>query len=129
MFYELGNELAFVGEVERLFSTGLSDLSVHVKSIILVISVQEKQLMMPSTTFFAEEPAAAEVPVTFKGIAQFLCENRGIELAPIPNRFIEGKQLYKCGKRKVYFDQNLIFVGQRGGSFAPMSWLELVENV
>ena len=69
-----------------------------------------------------------ELPLTLKCIVENRCEERGILWMPIPNRFMEGKQIYQCGNRQVYFDRNVLFVSQGGGIFTPMSWQEMLEN-
>lgn len=118
-----GERVAPVPDRPRRQEVGYDGLN----RLIRRLSIKDPNLIQKK--FFAQEPVAADVPVTLKSMAQLLCENRGIELAPVPNRFIEANQVYKCGKLNVYFDRNFIFVSQGGGSFAPMSWLELVENV
>jgi len=69
-----------------------------------------------------------EIPLTLKSIVQNRCEERGILWLPIPNRFMEAKQVYRCGKLQVYFDRNALLVSQGGGSFTPMSWQEMLQN-
>ncbi len=68
-----------------------------------------------------------EVPVSLKSMVQSRCEEQGILFIPIPNRFMEAKQVYKCGKLQIYFDRSILFVSQGGGSFIPMSWQEMME--
>ncbi|XKL60152.1 hypothetical protein PGB90_001168 [Kerria lacca] len=87
---------------------------------------------LPERPLRNEEPIEVirimEPPVSLKSMVQSRCEERGILWIPISNRFMEAKQVYRCGKLQVYFDRNVLFVSQGGGSFTPMSWQEMLEN-
>ncbi|XP_059486517.1 septin-interacting protein 1 [Neocloeon triangulifer] len=53
---------------------------------------------------------AGQIPHGFKELLQKKCEERGILFMPIPNRYHEAKQVYKCGKIQAYIDRNVLFV-------------------
>lgn len=38
---------------------------------------------------------------------------------PIPNRYKEGKQVYKVGNVQAYIDSNVLFVCHNGGNWMP----------
>lgn len=46
---------------------------------------------------------------------------------PISHKYMEGKQIYRCGRHQVYIDRNVLFVSQDGGAFVPMSIQELMD--
>lgn len=103
---------------------------VNLARIFLKMSVGDYQSVRKHLS--SQEPVevirTAEVPVSLKTMVQNHCEENGILWVPIPNRFMEAKQVYRCGKLQVYFDRNVIFVSQGGGSFTPMSRHDLFEN-
>ncbi|XP_070168890.1 septin interacting protein 1 [Polyergus mexicanus] len=55
----------------------------------------------------------------FKDIVQEKCEKRGILFMKIPNRYKEGKQVYKVGNIQAYVDGNLLFVCHNGTNWIP----------
>jgi len=63
----------------------------------------------------------SQVPHGFKELVQMKCEELGLIFVPIPNRYYEGKQVYKCGKVLIYILGNVIFVQRDGMSFVPLS--------
>jgi tuftelin-interacting protein 11 len=52
---------------------------------------------------------ASQIPQGFKELIQKRCEERGIVFMPPPNRYREGKRVYRCGKLQVYIDRNVVF--------------------
>uniref|UniRef100_A0A1B6D3D3 G-patch domain-containing protein n=4 Tax=Clastoptera arizonana TaxID=38151 RepID=A0A1B6D3D3_9HEMI len=70
---------------------------------------------------------AAQIPQGFKDLIQKRCEERGIVWLPIPNRFREGKQIYRCGNLQVYIDRNVLFVCDSSGLWNPTSINKLMD--
>ncbi|XP_054276836.1 tuftelin-interacting protein 11-like [Macrosteles quadrilineatus] len=67
-----------------------------------------------------------QVPQQFKDLVQKRCEELGIVWMPLPNRYREAKQVYKCGKLQVYIDRNVLFVCN-SGQWEPTSLNALLE--
>ncbi|CAB3360945.1 Hypothetical predicted protein [Cloeon dipterum] len=53
---------------------------------------------------------AGQIPHGFRELLQKKCEERGILFMPIPNRYHEAKQVYRCGKIQVYLDRSVLFI-------------------
>lgn len=53
---------------------------------------------------------AGQIPQGFRELLQKKCEERGILFMPIPNRYHEGRQVYRCGNIQVYLDRSVLFV-------------------
>lgn len=71
---------------------------------------------------------ASQMPHGFKELVQKRCEERGILWMPIPGRFREAKQVYRCGARlQAYIDRGVLFVSQDGTNFPPMSIQSMLE--
>ncbi|XP_067004991.2 tuftelin-interacting protein 11 [Anabrus simplex] len=64
---------------------------------------------------------ARQIPQGFKELIQKRCEERGIVFVPLPNRYREGKQIYRCGKVQIYIDRSVIFVTENGTVWNPLS--------
>ncbi|XP_069691056.1 tuftelin-interacting protein 11 [Periplaneta americana] len=64
---------------------------------------------------------ASQIPQGFKELIQKRCEERGIVFVPLPNRYREGKQIYRCGKIQVYIDRSVVFVSENGSVWSPTS--------
>ncbi|XP_046748597.1 septin-interacting protein 1 [Diprion similis] len=62
---------------------------------------------------------ASQIPQGFKDLIQKRCEERGILFMPVPNRYREGKQVYKVGNVQAYIDRNVVFVCHNGSTWAP----------
>lgn len=77
---------------------------------------------------------SSQIPQGFKDIVQNACEKRGILFMPMPNRYKEGKPVYKIGKQQAYFEGDLIVVSNRANSWFPTnhsglpSLLDFVEE-
>lgn len=69
---------------------------------------------------FAEAgQTVAQSSKSFKDIVQEKCEKRGILFMKIPNRYKEGKQVYKVGNIQAYIDGNLLFVSHNSTNWIP----------
>lgn len=71
---------------------------------------------------------AQQIPQGFKDLVAKRCEERGIVFMPLPNRFREAKQVYKCGKLQIYIDRNVLFVFN-DGQWEPTSLNALLDMV
>lgn len=69
---------------------------------------------------------ASQIPQGFKDLVQKKCEERGILFMPIPNRYREGKQIYKVGNVQAYLDGNVIFICH-GTSWNPTHLSALLD--
>uniref|UniRef100_A0A1B6GH69 G-patch domain-containing protein n=2 Tax=Cuerna arida TaxID=1464854 RepID=A0A1B6GH69_9HEMI len=69
---------------------------------------------------------AQQIPQGFKELVQKRCEERGIVWLPIPNRYREAKQIYRCGTLQVYIDRNVLFVCN-SGQWEPTSLTALLD--
>ena len=67
------------------------------------------------------------IPENFKDLLSQKCAERGILFAPMPGRFHEGKQMYRCGNVVVYIDRSVIFF-QRSGMWVHTSLDDLLRN-
>uniref|UniRef100_A0A915I3X5 G-patch domain-containing protein n=1 Tax=Romanomermis culicivorax TaxID=13658 RepID=A0A915I3X5_ROMCU len=54
--------------------------------------------------------AAAAAPSTFKELLVQKSHEYGVVFMPIPNRFYEGKPIFKFGSRQIYIDRNVAFI-------------------
>ncbi|GFG29832.1 hypothetical protein Cfor_02451 [Coptotermes formosanus] len=70
---------------------------------------------------------ASQIPQGFKELIQKRCEERGIVFVPLPNRYREGKQIYRCGKIQIYIDRSVVFVSDNGTSWSPMSLNNMLD--
>ncbi|XP_050520902.1 tuftelin-interacting protein 11 [Daktulosphaira vitifoliae] len=71
---------------------------------------------------------ATQMPHGFKELVQKRCEERGILWMPIPGRYREAKQIYRCGARlQAYIDRGVLFVSQDGSKFVPTSVQSMLE--
>lgn len=64
----------------------------------------------------------------FKDEVQKNCEQRGIVFLPQPNRYREGKQVYKIGKVLAYIDGGSIFVNKNGTDWKPTNLNILLDT-
>ncbi|RZF44102.1 hypothetical protein LSTR_LSTR004474 [Laodelphax striatellus] len=70
-----------------------------------------------------------QVPHGFKDLVEKKCEEMGILWAPMPNRYREAKQIYKCGNLQCYIDRNVIFVCDANtGMWTPVSLQQLLDK-
>ena len=60
---------------------------------------------------------------TLKDITEKRCNERGILFIPVPDRSHNGRPVYRCGKRLVFFNKNLIYAQSETG------WLPTSLNV
>jgi len=70
----------------------------------------------------------SQVPHGFRDLVQMKCEELGLIFVPVPNRYYEGKQVYKCGSALVYISGNVIFVQRDGRSWNPVSIQQLIQT-
>ncbi|XP_050443054.1 tuftelin-interacting protein 11 [Adelges cooleyi] len=71
---------------------------------------------------------ASQMPHGFKELVQKRCEEQGILWMPMPGRYREAKQVYRCGGRlQAYIDRGVLFVSQDGTKFLPMSVQSMLE--
>lgn len=63
----------------------------------------------------------------FKDVVARRCADKGILFAPMPGKFHEGKQIYRCGNSVVYVDKSFIFL-QRSGMWLHTSLDELLSK-
>jgi tuftelin-interacting protein 11 len=54
------------------------------------------------------------------------CEELGLVFVPMPNKYYEGKQVYRCGRALVYISANVIYI-QREGIWIPTSLEKLIQ--
>lgn len=69
----------------------------------------------------------AQVPHGFKELVQMKCEELGLIFIPVPNRYYEGKQVYKCGRVMIYINANVIFLQRDGQMWIPVSLNQLIQ--
>ncbi|CAG7724351.1 unnamed protein product [Allacma fusca] len=53
---------------------------------------------------------SSQVPHGFRDLIQMKCEEMGLVFMPIPNRYYEAKQVYRCGNVFMYISANVIFM-------------------
>jgi len=70
---------------------------------------------------------ASQIPQGFKELIQKRCEERGIVFIPLPNRYREGKQIYRCGKIQIYIDRSVVFVSDNGTTWSPTSLNNMLD--
>lgn len=71
---------------------------------------------------------SSQVPHGFKDLVEKRCEERGILWVPLPNRYKEGKQVYRCGSTQAYIDRNVLFACDNNGVWSPVSLQELLDR-
>jgi len=69
----------------------------------------------------------AQVPNGFRDLVQMKCEELGLLFIPIPNRYYEGKQVYKCGNALIYISANVIYI-QKDGLWSPTSLQQMINS-
>lgn len=69
---------------------------------------------------------ASQLQLGFKEILEKRCEERGIIFVPMPTSR-EGKQIYRCGNKQIYWDGNVIFACQ-GQIWVPVSLNNLLDT-
>jgi len=69
----------------------------------------------------------AQVPQGFRDLVQMRCEEQGILFIPVPNRYYEGKQIYRCGSLLIYISSNVIYVQQDANIWIPVSLIQLLQ--
>ncbi len=69
----------------------------------------------------------ASAPGNMKELITMRCEERGILFRPVPSRFQEGKQVYRCGSSLIYTERNAIFV-QDKDKWIPTSLNSLLDS-
>ena len=78
----------------------------------------------PSRSSSLAAGVAEDVQVqTLKDITEKRCNERGILFIPVPDRSHNGRPVYRCGKRLVFFNKNLIYAQSETG------WLPTSLNV
>jgi hypothetical protein len=71
---------------------------------------------------------AMNPPVTsFKNMIEKKAAEHNLLFLPQPNRFQEGKQIYRLGNINLYFDRNVIFY-LSNGIWTPTSINEIINN-
>ena len=68
----------------------------------------------------------AQVPNGFRDLVQMKCEELGLLFIPVPNRYYEGKQVYKCGNAYIYISANVIYI-QKDGMWSPTSLQQMIN--
>jgi len=68
----------------------------------------------------------SQVPHGFRDLVQMKCEELGLVFVPMPNKYYEGKQVYRCGRAFVYISANVIYI-QREGVWIPASLEKLIH--
>ncbi|KAJ8667917.1 hypothetical protein QAD02_009580 [Eretmocerus hayati] len=87
------------------------------------------QISQPRMERLAEAVrTASQIPQGFKDLVQRRCEERGILFMPVPNRYREGKQVYKVGNIQAYIDSDVIFVCHNGTSWVPTNLSTLLDT-
>lgn len=64
----------------------------------------------------------------FRDLITKRCEERGILFMPMPNRYREGKQVYRCGAVQIYLDRNVIFCLDHTNVWQPVSLPVLLDK-
>lgn len=70
----------------------------------------------------------SQIPHGFKELVEKKCEEQGILWIPIPNRYKEAKQVYRCGAVQAYIDRNVLFVCDNNGVWNPVSLQQLLDK-
>ncbi|XP_029660083.1 tuftelin-interacting protein 11 isoform X2 [Formica exsecta] len=97
----------------------------HISYLTSLERTQPTMSSMPSIAqprmerFVEAGQTMAQNSKNFKDIVQEKCEKRGILFMKIPNRYKEGKQVYKVGNIQAYIDGNLLFVCHNGTNWIP----------
>jgi tuftelin-interacting protein 11 len=63
----------------------------------------------------------------FKDLIEKNASENNIQFLPIPNRFKEGKQIYRFGNLNVYIEGTVIYVSQNG-LWSPTSINEIIQK-
>ncbi|XP_063223581.1 tuftelin-interacting protein 11 [Bacillus rossius redtenbacheri] len=71
--------------------------------------------------------SASQIPQGFRELIQKRCEERGLLFVPLPNRYREGKQVYRCGKIQIYIDRNVVFASDNGTTWFPKSLANVLD--
>lgn len=101
-------------------------------SYILNRSSAQRQAQQPTSSKPQELMVDAirltsQVPHGFKELVQMKCEELGLIFIPVPNRYYEGKQVYKCGSVLIYISANVIFLQRNGAMWIPVSLNQLIQ--
>ncbi|KAJ8871457.1 hypothetical protein PR048_027774 [Dryococelus australis] len=71
--------------------------------------------------------SASQIPQGFRELIQKRCEERGILFVPLPNRYRQGKQIYRCGKIQIYIDRSVVFLSENGNTWLPKSLAAVLD--
>lgn len=70
----------------------------------------------------------SQVPQGFRELVQKRCEEKGILFMPLPNRFKDGKQIYRVGNVMVYIEKNVLFACNNNNFWVPTSLNSLLDQ-
>lgn len=72
----------------------------------------------------------SQVPHGFRDLVRMKCEELGIMLFPVANKYYEGKQVYKCGSGNlfIYISANVIYGQADGRNWVPISLNQLLQS-
>jgi tuftelin-interacting protein 11 len=72
-------------------------------------------------------PPPPSETMSFKNLVSKRCAERNIWFTPIPNRSVDGNQVYKCGNVNIYLYENVVFA-YRNGRWGPMDLGTLLDE-
>lgn len=86
----------------------------------------------PTTKYQHTVPAvgrsSGSVLEDFRDLLERRCHDRGVLFVPLPSKYHEGKQIYRCDNLHIYLDRNVIYVNNRG-VWVPTSLQSLLDQV
>ncbi|VDP14527.1 unnamed protein product [Soboliphyme baturini] len=68
------------------------------------------------------------VPVSFTELIERRAIDMGIPFMPVPNKYREGKPVFRFGPFLIYVDMNVIFMQQQMNQWIPVSLEQLVST-
>ncbi|KFD61936.1 hypothetical protein M514_07688 [Trichuris suis] len=77
---------------------------------------------------FPSPHQGVSMPSSFKDIVERRAAELGIVFLPVPNRYREGKPVYRFGQRFIYIDRNVIFMQQSFDQWIPVSLEQVVSS-
>ncbi|TGZ74637.1 hypothetical protein CRM22_000826 [Opisthorchis felineus] len=81
------------------------------------------------TNNFTSTPLVAPPPTTLRKQVEQVAAQRGLTFHPIPNRMVEGQQVYRLESVHVFFDRNVSYLYSHvDGGWHPVSFAELMSK-
>jgi tuftelin-interacting protein 11 len=109
--------------------------SVGMKSFNSYYSIRPQQPTVPNPNRMqnldpfglAKDKAMPNITLNFKQLVERKAEEHGILFMPIPNRYYEGKQVYKFGKLIIHIDRQVLFLFINN-NWVPTSLQSLIDS-